>query len=82
MLTHISDALAGNRLVTGLTENRAAGPSAELMGRERRSKGDHHEQFRLPRRGRAARVREVAAEVLAFVWGAAVLSFCVLIMAL
>jgi hypothetical protein len=34
------------------------------------------------RAGRAARVREVAAEVLAFVWGAAVLCFCVLIMAL
>jgi hypothetical protein len=32
--------------------------------------------------GRAARLREVAAEVLVFVWGAAVLSFCVLIMAL
>jgi hypothetical protein len=32
--------------------------------------------------GRAARLREVAAEILAFVWGASVLSFCVLIMAL
>jgi hypothetical protein len=32
--------------------------------------------------GRAARVKDVAAEVLVFVWGASVLSFCVLIMAL
>jgi hypothetical protein len=32
--------------------------------------------------GGAARLREVAAEVLAFAWGASVLSFCVLIMAL
>lgn len=32
--------------------------------------------------GRAARVREIATEVLAFVWGASVLSFCVLLMAL
>ncbi len=32
--------------------------------------------------GRAARIREVAAELLVFVWAASVLSFCVLIMAL
>ena len=32
--------------------------------------------------GRAARLREAAAEVLAFVWGAAVLSVCLPIMAL
>ena len=32
--------------------------------------------------GRAARIREVAAEVLVFVWGALVLCFCILIMAL
>ena len=32
--------------------------------------------------GRAARLREVAAEVLVFVWGASVLCFYVLIMAL
>jgi hypothetical protein len=32
--------------------------------------------------GRAARLREAAAEVLVFVWGASVLCFCVLIMAL
>ncbi len=31
---------------------------------------------------RAARMRGVAAEVLAFVWGASVLGFCVLIIAL
>jgi hypothetical protein len=32
--------------------------------------------------GRAARMREAAAEALVFVWAAAVLCFCVLIMAL
>jgi hypothetical protein len=32
--------------------------------------------------GRAARMREIAAEVLAFVWGASVLSFVVLIIGL
>jgi hypothetical protein len=32
--------------------------------------------------GRAARLREVAAEVLVFVWAALVLGFCLLIMAL
>jgi hypothetical protein len=32
--------------------------------------------------GRAARVRAAAAEVLAFVWGASVLCFCALIIAL
>jgi hypothetical protein len=32
--------------------------------------------------GRAARMRGAAAEVLAFVWGASVLCFCLLIMAL
>lgn len=32
--------------------------------------------------GRAARMREVAAEVLVFVWAASVLGFCMLIMAL
>jgi len=29
--------------------------------------------------GRAARMREVAAELLVFVWAASVLSFCVLL---
>ena len=32
--------------------------------------------------GRAARMREAAVEVLVFVWGASVISFCMLIMAL
>jgi hypothetical protein len=32
--------------------------------------------------GRAALMREVAAELVVFVWGALVVSFCVLIMAL
>jgi hypothetical protein len=36
--------------------------------------------FRLA--GRAARMREIAAEILVFVWGALVLGFCTLIMAL
>jgi hypothetical protein len=36
--------------------------------------------FRLA--GRAARMTEAAAEILVFVWGALVLSFCTLIMAL
>jgi hypothetical protein len=32
--------------------------------------------------GRTARMKDAAAEVLVFLWGASVLSFCVLIMAL
>jgi len=32
--------------------------------------------------GRAARMREAAAEVLVFVWGALMLCFCALLMAL
>jgi hypothetical protein len=32
--------------------------------------------------GHAARVREVAAEVLVFLWAASALGFCVLLMAL
>jgi hypothetical protein len=66
-----------------LSENRAAGPSADLIGRKRRPKGDSimiNFGFRVA--GRAARLREAAAEVLVFVWGASVLCFCVLIMAL
>jgi hypothetical protein len=65
-----------------LSENRAAGPSAELIGRARRPKETIMINFGFRVAGRAARVREAAAEVLAFVWGASVLSFCVLIMAL
>jgi hypothetical protein len=36
--------------------------------------------FRLA--GRAARMREIAAEILVFAWAALVLGFCTLIMAL
>jgi hypothetical protein len=62
-----------------LSQNRAAGPGADLIGRERRPKGDHHDQFQLRLASHAC---EAAAEILAFVWCASMLSFCVPIMAL